>query len=148
MTIQIGSKPDSDFTDPLGLMSDCHRRVERFLEPLIRLSAQLHGRPLTEVERKALDTSLRYFRLGAPMHTADEERSLFPRLRALNDPTVDAALEGVAHLEAEHRVAEAAHAEIDELGQRWLRQNRLSAADSATLLRMVRALREVYRAHI
>src|SRR5688500_14312108 len=148
MTIQIGSKPDSDFTDPLGLMSDCHRRVERFLDQLIRLTAQVYGRALTEVEREALDTSLRYFRLGAPMHTADEERSLFPRLRALNDRALNAVLEGVAGLEAEHRTAGAAHAEIDELGHQWLRQDRLSAAESATLLRLVRALRAVYRTHI
>jgi len=31
MAIQIGAKPDSGFDDPIGMLKDCHRRIERFL---------------------------------------------------------------------------------------------------------------------
>jgi hypothetical protein len=31
MTIQIGAKPDSGFDDPIGMLKDCHRRIEHFL---------------------------------------------------------------------------------------------------------------------
>ena len=29
MAIQIGSKLENDYTNPLGMLSDCHRRIER-----------------------------------------------------------------------------------------------------------------------
>jgi hypothetical protein len=31
MPIVIGAKRESDFTDPIGMLSDCHRRIEMFL---------------------------------------------------------------------------------------------------------------------
>ena len=34
MAIQIGGKPDSGFDDPIGMLIDCHRRIERFLHVL------------------------------------------------------------------------------------------------------------------
>ena len=30
--ITLGTKPDRSFDEPLGLMSDCHRRIERLRE--------------------------------------------------------------------------------------------------------------------
>ena len=79
MPVQIGSKA-SDFSDPTGLMSDCHRRIEMFLTAL-RAVGDCDGRQLAEDERRALDAALRYFCEAAPKHNADEEESLFPRLR-------------------------------------------------------------------
>ena len=32
MGIQISAKPDSGFDDPLGMLKDCHRRIEHFLD--------------------------------------------------------------------------------------------------------------------
>ena len=40
MPIVIGAKPESSFTDPLGMLSDCHRRIEMFLNVLVRLAEQ------------------------------------------------------------------------------------------------------------
>ena len=34
MPITIGTRPESDYGDPLGLLSGCHRRIERFLDLL------------------------------------------------------------------------------------------------------------------
>lgn len=42
MPIQIGMKA-SNFSDPTGLMSDCHRRIEMFLNT-IRATADFAGR--------------------------------------------------------------------------------------------------------
>ena len=36
MLLTINAPPRSDFDNPLGLLSDCHRRIEKFLEQLIR----------------------------------------------------------------------------------------------------------------
>ena len=55
-------------------------------------------------------TALRYFREAAPKHTADEELSLFPRMRACGGAEVEAALDRVAELEADHKRADQLHA--------------------------------------
>ena len=39
MSVQIGAKPDSGFDDPLGMLKDCHRRIEHFLG-ILRLVAE------------------------------------------------------------------------------------------------------------
>ncbi len=84
MPVQIAAKAHS-FSDPTGLLSDCHRRIEMFLRSLQRVAGVI-DRPLTDEVRAALDSALRYFRESAPKHTADEEESLFPRLRQLQAP--------------------------------------------------------------
>jgi hemerythrin-like domain-containing protein len=146
MPVQIGGKAH-DFSDPTGLMSDCHRRIEMFLNAL-RAAADFSGRPLTEDERRALDAALRYFREAAPKHNADEEESLFPRLRCVPDPDVHSALGDVVRLEQEHRWAAPLHAEVDRLGQRWLLEGRLTADEACTFQSAVDKLGSMYRTHI
>lgn len=90
MPVQIGAKAHS-FSDPTGLLSDCHRRIEMFLASLQRVGEMI-DRPLSDDARTALESALRYFRESAPKHTADEEESLFPRLRQMQDPEIEAAL--------------------------------------------------------
>ncbi|MGH8639190.1 MAG: hemerythrin domain-containing protein, partial [Burkholderiales bacterium] len=88
MPIKIGQRVDHSFDEPLGLLSDCHRRIEHFLRVLATVAADAAGGPLTAEYRSALDGALRYFAVAAPKHTADEEVSLFPRLRNLDDPSL------------------------------------------------------------
>src|SRR5688572_30670201 len=118
--IQIGEKPSPTFAQPLELLSDCHRRVERFLPALIIVSQQCKGGPLNPLQRTELETALRYFREAAPKHTADEEESLFPRMGALGTEEVKLALERISSLESEHQVAKGAHAIVERLGESWL----------------------------
>ena len=146
MPVQIGSKT-SDFSDPTGLMSDCHRRIEMFLNAL-RAAADFSGRQLAEDERRALDTALRYFREAAPKHNADEEESLFPRLRGVPDPDVHSALGDVVRLEQEHRWAAPLHAEVDRLGQQWLLKGRLARNQAQAFQSAVGKLESMYRTHI
>jgi hemerythrin-like domain-containing protein len=80
MPIVIGAKRESDFSDPIGMLGDCHRRIERFLNALLTVATSAKGGPLTSEQQTALAASLRYFLEAAPKHTADEEESLFPRL--------------------------------------------------------------------
>ena len=94
MPVQIGAKAHP-FSDPTGLLSDCHRRIEMFLGALEGVASVI-DRPLTKETRAALDSALRHFREAAPKHTADEQESLFrdcveiamrmwkPRLKAWN----------------------------------------------------------------
>ena len=90
MPVQIGAQSHS-FSDPTGLLSDCHRRIEMFLRALERVASVI-DRPLTEDIRTAMESALRYFREDAPKHTADEEMSLFPRMRQIHRPAIENAM--------------------------------------------------------
>jgi hemerythrin-like domain-containing protein len=140
MPVQIGTKAHS-FSDPTGLLSDCHRRIEMFLGSLQRV-AEVIDRPLTEEARSALESALRYFRESAPKHTADEEESLFPRLRQIQDPEIENALE------ADHHKANTLHGEVDVLGTRCLYERCLPATEAARFRQAVNNLAVIYGEHI
>ncbi len=148
MPIVIGAKPESPFSDPIGLLADCHRRIERFLSVLVELGARVHGGSLTAAERTSLETALQYFREAAPKHTADEEDSLFPRLRASDRPGVKSVLARVEELERDHARADSAHAEIDRLGRAWLDSGSLADSDAARFSELAAGLAGLYRDHI
>lgn len=147
MPIKIGQKPESSFSDPLGLLGDCHRRIESFLSLLIKIVKTGFAELNTE-QREALEKALRYFREAAPNHTRDEEESLFPRMRKSKNKQVQAALASLDSLEADHDRAEKAHAEVETLGQRWLAEGRLSAREADRLSQLLNELKNTYERHI
>ena len=51
MAIQIGAKLDSGFDDPIGMLKDCHRRIESFLGIFCVVVDRAQGRRLTEEEQ-------------------------------------------------------------------------------------------------
>lgn len=146
MPITIGGKPGSHFSDPIGLLTDCHRRIERFLSVLVQVAE--HGGELDDDRRTALETALRYFREAAPNHTADEEDTLFPRMRRMDRPEVNAVLASVDSLEHDHERAQRLHDEADLLGQAWLASGAISDADGARFREILTQLSELYRGHI
>lgn len=146
MPVQIGEKTHS-FAEPTGLLSDCHRRIEMFMGSLEQVAAQAE-RPLDAETRRAAETALRYFREAAPKHTADEEESLFPRLRGIPRADVAEAVQRLAPLEAEHRRADALHAEVDRTGQRFLQRGALSREEAERFRRAVAELSSIYKEHI
>ena len=148
MPIVIGAKRESDFTDPIGMLGDCHRRIEMFLNVLVRIAEQARGGTLNEEQRGALETAIRYFREAAPKHTADEEESLFPRLRRIESADVRALMARIESLEEEHGCADRSHGEVDSLGRLWLKDGVLPADQAAWLLTLLLQLRELYRHHI
>lgn len=148
MPITIGAKQESDFTDPIGMLGDCHRRIERFLSVLIKLASERRGAALGEQEIKALSASLRYFREAAPKHTADEEQSLFPRMRAADPGATQALFERIDALESDHQTAVKLHADVDVLGQAWLSRGQLSPDEASHLESLLGQLATLYRRHI
>ena len=147
MLIKPGHAADHGFNEPLGLLTDCHRRIERFLAALVAVAGR-GGAPLEPADRRLLESALHYFATAAPRHTADEEESLFPRLRSCGDPEAASALDAVERLESDHRAAEEHHAVVDGFGRRWLMEGTLGAAEAATLVRHLEALQRIYGAHI
>jgi hemerythrin-like domain-containing protein len=148
MPIVIGAKRESNFTDPIGMLGDCHRRIEMFLNALVRVAEQARGEALNEEQRGALETALRYFRDAAPKHTADEEESLFPRLRRIESADVRALMARIESLEEEHLCADRSHGEVDSLGRLWLSEGRLPLEQASRLLAVLVQLRDLYRHHI
>lgn len=146
MPVQIGTKAHN-FSDPTGLLSDCHRRIEMFMGSLQGVAKVIDSPPDTEM-RRALESALRYFHEAAPKHTADEEESLFPRLRELRSPEVENAFSRLEELEGEHRWAEPLHAKVEELGREYLIQGRLSEPQVAEFRAAVAELSAMYQRHI
>jgi hemerythrin-like domain-containing protein len=146
MPVQIGATTHS-FAEPTGLLSDCHQRIEMFLGSLERVAAVI-DKPLQPEARGALETSLRYFREAAPKHTADEEESLFPRLRQVRRPEVDVAIQQLEPLENEHRRAFRLHAKVDRLGLQALQQELLAANDARRFRECVAEVSSIYKEHV
>lgn len=145
MAIQIGAKPDSGFDDPIGMLIDCHRRIDRFLHILCVVVDRAKGRDLTNEETAAVQSALLYFRTGGLRHTADEEQSLFPRLRT--NSAVGSA-EELDRLESDHRQANELHAAADALYSAWVASGRLNAGEEQRLQACALQLKSLYEAHI
>src|SRR5262245_39348555 len=139
MPITLGRRPDHIFDEPLGLLSDCHRRIEHFLRVLNAIAGEAGEGPLPPARRSEPDTALTYFMVAAPAHTADEEESLFPRLRAAAGPA-----ETVTRLLHDHEEASAHHAAVEAIGRRWLAAGTLGPEARRTLRGHLAALDLIY----
>lgn len=146
MPVQIGAK-SHDYSDPTGLLSDCHRRIEMFMNSLEAVGMAMQAPPTDDV-RRALEAALRYFAQAAPKHTADEEHSLFPRVRQIDSPEVRAAFAQLDELEQDHRGAESLHAEAERLGRQYLDRGALSPPDVQRFRAAVANLLKIYGRHI
>ncbi len=144
MAVQIGAKPDSGFDDPIGMLTDCHRRIERFLDILCLVAERAAGRPLTGEESAAVQVALEYFRVGGKRHNADEELSLFPRLRAAANGEGFAELGG---LESDHEDAGRLHASVERLYEEWIHTGE-PGSGKAELLAATQNLKRLYVEHI
>lgn len=146
MPIQIGQHVAHGFDQPLGLLRDCHRRIEHFLEVLVAVHERSTDGTLTPELRRALEGALNYFSTAAPKHTADEEESLFPRLKAAGTDGRIATL--LDRLEREHGEADEHHHAVDTIGRKWLAEGRLDQATLTELRRHLDGLRGIYEHHI
>lgn len=147
MPIAIGQPLESDFHHPLGMLSDCHRRIARFLEALITVAEEARGGELNSEQREVLDASLKYFREAAPKHTADEEDSLFPRIRTRAGSS-GKRFALLTVLQSDHLAAVQRHSAVDKLGRRWLCTGPLSDHEAQSLIDLLHSLREMYQEHI
>ena len=145
MAVQIGAKPDRGFDDPIGMLIDCHRRIESFLNILCVVADRAFGRTLTDEEKNAVQSALQYFRVGGQRHTADEEESLFPRLR-----TESAAgnVEDLGRLEKDHRQANNLHLAVEAFYSAWIAAGSLSPEDEQRLRSATEQLKHLYNEHI
>ena len=76
------SAPAAGFDEPLAMLHACHDRVRRSLGLLQRICERVRARHIDAAVRDAATDVLRYFDLAAPLHHEDEERHIFPAVRA------------------------------------------------------------------
>jgi len=95
--INIGpSKEPSDIVD---MLLECHERIRLFVG-LARQLAEIQDAPEEQV-RDAAARIRRYFSEGLPLHVADEEESIQPRLCGRR-PEVDNAMEAMLQEHKSH----------------------------------------------
>jgi hemerythrin-like domain-containing protein len=148
MPVSLGGQREHGFDQPLGLLSDCHRRIEHFLAILQRVREDCRGHALDDEHRRAVQAALAYFESAAPRHTEDEEQSLFPRLRRARDPRGAGAMQILASLESDHGTAGALHDQAARAFREWLARDTLPEAEAARLDDALARLREIYGRHI
>lgn len=145
MAVQIGARPDSGFDDPIGMLKDCHRRIEHFLNILCLVAKRPGDQSLTEEQRSAVKVALQYFHTGGERHTADEEESLFPRLCLASEDGYSEVLE---RLESDHTHAAALHESVDWLYTAWIADGVLEPRDHQRLVSHTTNLKQLYTDHI
>jgi len=145
MAVQIGAKPDSGFDDPIGMLTDCHRRIERFLDILWIVAERSAGRALTGEESEAIQAALQYFHVGGQRHNADEEQSLFPRLREASSGEQFTEIHG---LESDHQDANWLHQTVEQLYVMWIKRCELGAKEQNDLQSATGRLKRLYEDHI
>lgn len=88
MLVQIGHSGES--SDIVDLLLACHERIRFFIDLAVRL-AETTGVSLQEI-REAAARVVRYFSESLPLHVADEEETILPRLVG-REPMLDRTLE-------------------------------------------------------
>lgn len=102
------------------------------------------GRRLTGEEHDAVNAALEYFRTGGQRHTADEEESLFPRLRKSEAKS----FEEIDRREGDHHEANELHGSIERLYSAWIKSGWLGIEETQLLLSQTARLKKLYSDHI
>lgn len=143
ISLNAAGKNDPTATGPVELLLDCHARIRQFSDLAVELTQHFDA-PLAELADAARRVHL-YFTVALPLHVADEDDSVAPRL----EPLVPAALADVL------QALEREHAEITARLQ-WLtpRWKALTCADAdarqgvAELARPSQELRSLLLSHL
>jgi len=127
----------------VGLLLDCHQRIRRFSALAIQL-ANAPAAPPAEV-RDAAERVHRYFTLAFPLHVADEELSLRPRL--LRHPIEAPVRQALETMSREHLEGEALLPPLVERWASWARDPDPAAARGASL-QAAEQLERLLRQHL
>ena len=144
MLNQISLLPTQPKTeDTVDLLLGCHQRIRHFTGVAVKL-AHAQGATPEEVARAAA-AAHRYYTVSLPLHEADEEQTVRPRLDVVGDEKLRHALLAMTDQ----------HLAIDELLERLLpllvmvRNNPQTIHAAGTeMCSITKALDEMFRAHL
>ncbi len=106
MAIQIRRREAPVHDDSAALLLECHERIRTFSAMALRLAAatQAPSAPSAAEISETASAVRRYFAEALPLHAADEDESIAPRLRAFGPgDEVLATLDRMEREHAEHR---------------------------------------------
>jgi hemerythrin-like domain-containing protein len=133
----------SNTEDAVDLLTGCHHRIRHFTGVAAKL-AHAQGDTPDEIAQAAAGI-YRYFTVSLPLHEADEEKTLRPRLEAVADDKVNHALLAMCDQ----------HQAIEELLERLLPLIVMVKNNPETLhavggemCSITNALDEIFRAHL
>jgi len=129
----------SQHSSAFGILSDCHEHIGQRLSVLEDVARQLGtDDKLTDAQRSSVADVLAFFEKAIPLHSADEEQTLFPRLRE-RPPFAGTVGTPMDCMESEHVEHAALRSRLTEA---------LEAGDGTGIGRAARALAAEYRSHI
>ncbi len=135
-------QPAVTLDQPLEHLLACHRRIEQRLAVLKRAAEHLEDQPAEALE--AIRNCFRFLDSNGQWHTADEEESIFPRLRGRIEKQQEAFL---STLESDHQKVERVYRDLkDHLAA--TPPPPLSADAAALAQNLVAQLCDLYRKHI
>ena len=127
----------------VDLLVACHQRIRHFTSGLRNLS-HAEGATLEEIS-SAASAAHRYFSIALPLHEADEEETVRPRLAEIAKPELASALAAMAHQ----------HQAVDDVIERLLPILVLLSKNPAKLPEthgelcgLTSALDEIFRGHL
>jgi iron-sulfur cluster repair protein YtfE (RIC family) len=135
--------PNQPPEDALELLAACHVRIRHFAAAAVKLA---HAQAATPEElQMSAAGAYRYFTVSLPLHEADEEDTLRPRLDAVAD---DRVLHALTAMHDQHQA-------IDELIERLLpllllvERNPAAIHDAgAEMCSLTHGLQELFAAHL
>lgn len=139
--IQIKADKASEPEDAISLLLGCHQRIRHFTQVAFRL-AQNPNAPAPD-RADAARSVLRYFQIALPLHEADENESIYPRLRdKLRAGDLSEANEAMVRQ----------HTEIDEVIARliplWQRTEKGEQSLDSQLLALTDRLQQLWDSHL
>lgn len=145
LAVQTRVMPGCEFDDPIGLLKNDHLKIKRALHVLWVIADRAAGRALTNEEMYAVRSAMNCVRVDGARHTADEEESLFPRLRA---KAITGDSEELSVIEDNRRIADRQRAIVQSLYSAWMSAGALRSESQLRLQSCTETLKRLFEQHI
>jgi iron-sulfur cluster repair protein YtfE (RIC family) len=142
--IHSAERESRESSSPVELLLACHTRIRHF----VQMGRTLAGAKAVSIEevRETAETLLRYFQQALPLHEADENESLFPRLLTLPDGNL--VREAGEAMVEQHRAIHELVEELVAVCTLLEKQPARLPALGFRLEQVTRAMAEVFGAHL
>ena len=146
MLTQISSPEHSpEASGPVEMLQECHHRIRHFVQLGLTLAHAKEAPPAQVAE--AADQIFRYFSQSLPLHEADENETLFPRIRALA-PLGSALRDAAKVMVEQHHIIEELVFELAAVCSALRRQPERLPSLASQLQHTSEALDHIFGAHL